>query len=143
MGLSKYELRKDLYPGEDKYFQENKNVTGMAAEDNKVILNPYSSLSDTEKKSVVKNEQLRLWMRNNDVVPNIILTKEQELFFKGTAYENAPNEKKQTIIARILSGDPSAKATKEQKIQAQQLLKKANKRESKRPLLQNSNMESN
>ena len=37
MGLSKYELRKDLYPGEDKYFQENKNVTGMAAEDNKVF----------------------------------------------------------------------------------------------------------
>ena len=137
MDLSKYELRKMLYPGEDEYFKANKNVAGMAAEDNKVILNPYSNLSDKEKKSVVKNEQLRLWMRNNNIVPDINLTAEQETFFKGTAYENATNEKKQTIIARILSGDPSAKATSEQKIQAQKLMQRLNKR----PLIKDSMME--
>jgi hypothetical protein len=116
-------LRSDLYQGEDTYFKENKHVTGMAAEDGLVILNPYSDISDDEKNAVYLNEASRLWMRANGV-PNIGLTKEQEDALGKTTYAKAGQEDKvATIIARILSGDPSAgNYTKEQKMAAESVL---------------------
>ena len=35
-------VRKDLYAGEDKYFKNNPHVAGMAAEDDKIIINPWN-----------------------------------------------------------------------------------------------------
>ena len=101
----------------------------MAAEDNKVILNPYSPLSDTEKKAVGQNEALRLYMREHDIDPAIQLNPQQEAFFKGTPYENAAVEKKQTVLARILSGDPSVTATPEQQQYANALLQQVQGRQ--------------
>lgn len=107
-------VRTKLYPGEDKYFKENPNVGGMMTEDNRVIINPYSKLSDKEKDAIRINESIRLIFKQENIVPNIEITNEQRAFFKGTPYENNEEALKQTIMARILTNDPSAKATKDQ-----------------------------
>ena len=120
-------VRQDLYPGEDKYFKENPNVAGMMTEDNRVIINPYSKLTDEEKDAVRINETLRLNFKQDNVVPNIEISEEQRSFFKGTPYENDEDAMKQTIMARILTGDLSAKATEEQLKEAETDLFKAYK----------------
>jgi hypothetical protein len=107
-------VRTELYPGEDKYFKENPNVGGMMTEDNRVIINPYSNLSDKEKDAIRINESIRLIFKQENIVPNIEITDEQREFFKGTPYETNEEAIKQTIMARILTNDPSAKATKDQ-----------------------------
>lgn len=107
-------VRKELYPGEDKYFKENPKVGGMMTEDNRVIINPYSKLSDKEKDAIRINESIRLIFKQENIVPNIEISDKQRAFFKGTPYENNEEAMKQTIMARILTNDPSAKATKEQ-----------------------------
>ena len=116
------QVRNKLYPGEDKYFKENPNVGGMMTEDNKVIINPYSNLTDNEKQAVIKNEKIRLNFKKNNIVPDIDITEEQRALFKGTPYENNEDAIKQTIVARIMTGDPSANATKEQTMVANKTL---------------------
>ena len=111
---SKDIVRKKLYSGEDKYFKENPNVTGMMTEDNKVIINPYSNLSDEEKQVVIRNEIIRLNFKNNNIIPNIKITDKQREFFKNTPYETNEDAMKQTIMARVLTNDPSVNPTQEQ-----------------------------
>lgn len=109
-----YKIRNRLFPGEDKYFRENPKVGGMASfETGDIILNPYSDPS-VNKTAVAMNEALRLKMNDEGFVPDIDISDEQRDFFKGTAYESNDDSIKQTIFARIYSGDPSAKATKKQ-----------------------------
>jgi len=108
-------FRQDLFPGEDDFFRKNPHVAGMAAEDNTVILNPYSTLSDVEKQAVMLNEASRVHMRKGLIPPpQYELTPEQEKAF--STYGNGDiNAIRQTLAARILSGDPSAgNATPEQ-----------------------------
>ena len=106
-------LRPDLYPGEDEYFRKNPNVTGMAAEDDKIIINPYSTLTDAEKEAVMLNEAARVHMRRNFESPRFALTPEQQERLGGYSADEA--DIRATIAARILSGDPSAgKPTPEQ-----------------------------
>ena len=102
-------FRQDLFPGEDEYFKKNPTVTGMAAEDDKIILNPYSTLSDKEKEAVMLNEAARVHMRRNFDKPQFTLTPEQESVF--SSYSANPDDIRQTLAARILSGDPSAGQT--------------------------------
>ena len=100
-------LRDQLFPSEDEYFKANPNVAGMAAEDDKVIINPYSKISEKEKEAVMLNEAARVHMRNKMIdAPNYDLTPEQ--LEKFGSYSKDPNDIRQTIAARILSGDPSA-----------------------------------
>jgi hypothetical protein len=109
-------LREKLFETEDNFFRKNPQITGMAAEDNSVVLNPYSKLSAIEKQAVVFNEAARIFMRTSKNKPNFILTSEQKKQFQGTAYENNEQAMKETIAARIFSGDPSAKeSTPEQR----------------------------
>ena len=106
-------IRTQLYPGEDDYFRKNPHVAGMAAEDDKIIMNPYSKLSDVEKQAVMVNEAARVHMRRNFDAPTFTLTPEQEQMFR--TYSSNPVDIRSTLAARILSGDPSAgKATPEQ-----------------------------
>ena len=105
---------RDPYPGEINYFRSNPKVAGMATEDNKVIINPFTNLSDEEKQSVIKNERARLAMRNTSAKPKFDLTEKQQAAFGG--YSTDEDDRKQTIAARIYSGDPSAlDATEEQR----------------------------
>lgn len=105
-----YEVRDQLFQGEDNYFRNNRNVTGMAADDGRVVLNPYANLDDTARQSVIKNEAARLYMRENqnrfkfDFDP----TEEQMQMFRGSPYENDHYNLRATILARALAGDPSA-----------------------------------
>jgi hypothetical protein len=108
-------IRSKLFPGEDEFFRSRPEVAGMAAEDGFVILNPYSSLSKKELSAVAQNEALRLKMREDDFDPQFDLTEDQLKFFKGTEYEKNPKAIRQTVLARIYSGDPSAMATPEQR----------------------------
>ena len=83
-------------------------------EDGSIILNPYSPLDKKSLSAVAKNEALRLKMHRDEFIPDIKITPEQRRFFKGTEYATNQQAMKQTILARIYSGDPSARATKEQ-----------------------------
>jgi hypothetical protein len=115
-------VRDVLYPGELEYFKKNPKTTGMAADDDMVILNPYSTLKDNEKQAVLMNEAARVHMRKGNVdPPRYDLTPEQTEAFKSYGGGD-PDAMRQTLAARILSGDPSAlNATPEQQEYAQQL----------------------
>lgn len=119
-----YKIRGSLHPGENDYFKSNPHVTGMAAETGDVILNPYSS-NDINKNAVARNEALRLWMRDNSVTPDFQVTPQQRNNFVGTSYENDDPALRQTIAARIYSGDPSAAATDEQRAYVDQMVQAA------------------
>lgn len=90
------------------WFRENQNITGYASDDGFIVINPFSTLNKKEITSVYINEALRLFMRDHKINPKIKLTKKQINFFVGTAYEGRIIETKQTIVARIIAGDPSA-----------------------------------
>lgn len=93
------------------FFKKNKNVGGMATEDDMVILNPFSSLSTEEKNAVALNESARLYMRKMGA-PTFDLTEQQQSSF---AQYGSPDDIRSTIAARILTGDPSVSdATDEQ-----------------------------
>ena len=103
-------VRTKLYPGEIEFFKKNLNTTGMAADDNSVILNPYSKLNDESKQSVIRNETARIFMRTNEFYPQFDLTPEQKETFKEYPKYTKGNNRsvKETIAARALSGDSSA-----------------------------------
>jgi hypothetical protein len=106
-------VRQDLFPGEDDYFRRNPNVTGMAAEDDRIIMNPYSRLNDAQRRAVMLNEAARVHMRRNFDAPRFSLTPAQTERFKDYSSDEA--DVRATIAARILSGDTSAgDATPEQ-----------------------------
>ena len=116
-------LRPDLYPGEEDFFRKNPHVAGMAAEDNRIIMNPFSKLSDSEKQAVMLNEAARVHMRTGNMEPpRFALTPEQEKSFAN--YSTDPVDRASTVAARILSNDPSAlQPTPEQLNYVQQLRK--------------------
>ena len=105
------------FPSELEYFKKNPKVSGMATEDNAVIINPYSPLSDAEKEAVEQNEMLRVLIRTGKVSkPKFSLTKEQADYLGTTSYRGAKDEDRlATIAARLFTGDPTAgTGTKEQ-----------------------------
>lgn len=116
--LYQYGEYREPYQSELDYFKNNTNVAGMATEDNKIILNPYSSLSDEEMRQVGLNEGVRLFLRNNpNYIGNFGLTKQQKQSFGN--YSNNIDDIRSTILARILTKDPSVgKATIRQKFNA-------------------------
>jgi hypothetical protein len=113
MDFSKIKLPKGIamrepFEGEINYFKQNPNVAGMATDDNKVILNPFSNLKENEYQAVAMNESARIVMRNPKYRPNFELTEQQIRFLDSTTYRNASeDDRKATIAARIVSGDPS------------------------------------
>jgi hypothetical protein len=126
-GYFGYKVRGKLFDGEDDYFRKNQHVSGMASEDGQIIFNPYSKGVDFD--SGGRNEAARLWMRESQVMPSFGLTGEQRAAFRGTAYEQDDNALRQTILARIISGDPSAgKITDEQRQWAEWALRNLSKR---------------
>lgn len=102
---------------ERKFFRSSPHVSGYAAPDDAIVLNPFSSLSAKEKESVARNEGLRIALRKNpDVQPRFELTPGQKDAF--AKYSDDPQDIRNTILARIITGDPSAGATPEQTAEA-------------------------
>ena len=123
-----YAVRRP-YKSEDTYFALNPNVTGMAAEDGRIVLNPYSGLKYEQQLGVAKNEAIRLFMRENKIDPQFKVTPEQMKSFQGTDYGTNAPALRQTLVARILTGDPSAgNATEEQRKAAQSIMQQLSKR---------------
>lgn len=133
-----YQIRKP-FPSEDQFFKKRTEVAGMAAEDGKIVLNPYSPLSDQQKSAVAKNEAIRLWMRDNKPDLPFDVTPDQARAFQGTEYAGNPQALKETIVARILTGDASAMANKQQEAVANQIFSKIESR-NKKPTLSDSIM---
>ncbi len=130
--VAKAAAEKVKYP-EDKpdkgtldYFKKNPTVAGMAIGaglngyegDRRVVVNPYAGLSPEQRMGLIENERLRHFMDETKPKLSFTPTSKQVEFFKGTEYgkpENV-NKLKETIVARILTGDASAgDVTPEQK----------------------------
>lgn len=110
-----YEIRTP-FDSELEFFKKNPSVTGMAAEDGRIILNPFSELDSAAQNAVATNEAARLLMRENKIKPDFDVTDEQRSKFKGTVYEQDEEALKETILARAVSRDSSAgKLTPRQK----------------------------
>ncbi|QGH73437.1 MAG: hypothetical protein [Podoviridae sp. cty5g4] len=99
---------REPYQSENKFFQKRPEVAGMATEDKKVILNPYNNFNEQQRDAVNKLEYYRLKMYEKGLNPNFGLTDTQKRFLENTEYKNDPVSAKQSIISRILVGDPSA-----------------------------------
>lgn len=119
-GLFGFKVRSP-YDGEAEYFKKHPGVSGMAATDDAIVLNPFVG-PDIDLQSVKKNEAFRLLLRKEQLFPEFGLTEEQVESFIGTPYEGDPEALRATIAARIYSGDPSAKATDEQRNWVDQVL---------------------
>ena len=118
-----YQKRDKLFPKEEELFKANPHGGGMAADDNRVLLNPYSKLKTREQQLVATLEATRLFMREHKITPTFELTNEQRAFFKGTPYEKDDLSAKQSILSRIFVGDPSAGTlTPEQKATARDVM---------------------
>lgn len=118
-----YKIRKP-FSGEDAFFAKNAHVGGMAGEDGQIVLNPYSKLKPEELQSVAKNEAIRLHLRDKKTPLSFGVTEKQKSSFAGTDYGKPENENflRQTLLARILTGDPSAMdVTQEQRTAAKAL----------------------
>jgi len=104
-----FDVRKP-FPSEDSFFKSRKDVAGMAAEDGKIVLNPYSPNTPEQQRAVATNEAVRLWLRQRNVNPTFDVTPEQSKAFAGTEYGKPENllHLKHTLIARWLTGDNSA-----------------------------------
>jgi hypothetical protein len=117
------------YKSEDAFFALNTKVAGMAAEDGRIVLNPYSGLKYEEQLGVAKNEAIRLFMRDNKIDPQFKVTPEQMKAFQGTAYGTNEPALRQTLVSRILTNDPSAgNVTDEQRKAAQSIMQQLSKR---------------
>ena len=91
-----YQIRKP-FAGEDKYFKGRPDVGGMAAGDNRVIINPYSPISKEMKDLVRTNETARLAMRNGYPRPDFELTPKQQEFFNTVQNGNPYSEDLQDL----------------------------------------------
>jgi hypothetical protein len=110
---------REPYPSESAFFRGNKHVAGMATEDDKIALNPYSGLTQGQQDAVAQNEASRVWMRRPEFSPEVDLTPEQQQAF--AAY-GQPKDQKATVIARIISGDSSAGQPTQQQLEFAQRL---------------------
>ena len=107
------ELERTPNTGELKFFTDNPMVGGMVVEDS-VVINPFKQWKPEERNSILTNESMRLFMRHNNIKPEFNVTEEQTNFFRnnrtntGSNYIDNPSELRETIIARIIAGDPSS-----------------------------------
>ena len=97
--------RRKPSASEQKFFKSRPDVAGMASE-GAVVLNPYSTLSPQEKEAVAINESARIIMQQRpEYQPKFGITPQQEAQFSNYG---SPQDVRDTIAARLISGDPSA-----------------------------------
>jgi len=99
------------------YFKKNPTVAGMAVGaglngydgERRVMVNPYSGLNPEQQRGLIENERLRHFMDETKPKLNFNPTNKQFESFRGTEYGKPENvgKLKETIVARILTGDTS------------------------------------
>jgi len=102
-----YQIRQP-YKSEEDFFQKSPHVTGMAAEDSMIVLNPFSFLNSDARMAVARNEAARLFMRENKMKFDFSPEPHQRESFAGTEYANNDHDLNSTILARAISGDQSS-----------------------------------
>ena len=112
---------REPHRGESDYFRGNPSVAGMATEDGAVTLNPFINLTGENRQSVIDNETARVFMRG--FKPSFALTDEQRSAF--AAYSKDEQDVRDTIAARIFSGDPSAGTPTPEQLKFVEELRKA------------------
>ena len=95
---------REPWPGEDKFFRARPDVSGLAAVDDSVVINPYAALTEAQSSAVALNEAARVVMRRPNIRPEFALTDEQRAAF---ANYGSVEDIRATVAARILSGDPT------------------------------------
>jgi hypothetical protein len=96
------------FPSELDFFKRS-GVPAYSSEDGAVVFNPFVQLSPEQRRSLEMNEAARVWMSRNPLKPNFALNPSQQSALRGTHYESASeDDRRATIAARLLSGDPSA-----------------------------------
>jgi hypothetical protein len=119
----------------DEWFKSNPDVAGMAwgaglngsskETPRSIIINPYTKnlKNDNAKKTLIENESIRHLMDETKWSGNFTITKEQKEWAKKLgSYKDNPEMLKQTIVARMATGDFVPNPTKEQ-IEATKKLK--------------------
>ena len=98
-------------------------VPGYAAPDDMIVMNPNAP-PGVNMDAVKRNEGFRLMMRTGKVPPPAFqITPEQMQAFEGTPYGQDEQALRETIAARIATGDPSAgNATDEQRAYVESIL---------------------
>ena len=105
---------------EEEFFRLRPSVAGLAADDNSVVINYSATLSVAQFEAVMLNEAARVFMRKYGPRPNFPLTPEQETTFAGYG---TLQDIRETVVARLLSKDPSAgQPSVEQELFASKLL---------------------
>ena len=99
---------RDPYDSEAEYFRRAPHVAGMAAEDGRIVMNPnMAARPRSEYDAVARNEALRILFRSGRAPrPKYELTPEQSARFG--AYSADPQDIRETLAARWMTGDPSA-----------------------------------
>lgn len=106
---------REPYPSELDFFRANPSVAGMAAEDDRIIINPRLANDPQNYRAVAQNEAVRVLLRRNELpAPKFELT--SEILQRLGNYSRDPQDIRETVAARWISGDPSAPppSTKEQ-----------------------------
>ena len=104
---------RDPYPSELLYYMNNRNVGGQFGGgfgdlgDKTITLNPYSRLNKAQKDWVAKNEAARMWMLENQY-SSPEATTAQKRSMQGTPYGINQAALNDTMLARVMFGDPSA-----------------------------------
>jgi hypothetical protein len=97
---------REPFQGEIEFFLNNPDVPAMATEDDAVIFNPFVEISKEDRSALHLNESVRIFLRQQRLDPRFSLTRDQSDRF--SSYSNDPRDQRATIIARMLSGDPSS-----------------------------------
>lgn len=101
-----YPLRNPTH-SEVEFFRKRPEVAGYAADDKTVVLNPFSVLSDEQKQSVMLNERVRQFIRDENPTFSFTISKHQREFARKNEYGSDESALRATIISRLLSGDSS------------------------------------
>lgn len=106
-------LQRMPHPKELEFFHQNRSVAGYASSDGKIVMNPFANLAPEERHAVMQNELYRLLTRDQ-VLPRFAgeLTSEQAKTLAANPFYSkaTPEEQVDTVMGRLLSGDPSAGA---------------------------------
>ena len=100
---------REPYPSELDFFRANPNVAGMATEDDQIIINPRLADDPQNYRAVAQNEAVRVLLRQNEL-PRPKFELDPELLRRFGAYSSDPQDIRETVAARWISGDPSAPA---------------------------------
>lgn len=106
-------LLRDPHDSELAFFEKNPGVGGYASPDGKIVMNPFSGHSPEERRAVMHNELYRLMTRDS-ILPRFTgeLTPQQRKMLASNPFYWKSDKQSQldTIMGRLISGDPSAGA---------------------------------